>query len=278
MARFLRFGVYATLSFIPIVSSRFTEPSSDVKDFTQRWFVGDTMKIAWDAGWNWGVGTQPEVVDLFITWFDDTIENTFWKRLDANISLDTPGGFDWKVDLVDSVIASSTQYHLRFLEHTEPADYSLKASRLPSRGFNIYPNPSSSSSTETSSTVSSSTLTTAASTSETSSSSAQSASPSPSSSSDANTSSGSSTNVGAIAGGVVGGLAGLALICGIALLFLRTAKRKQKAAAAKPDEVFEKPTWEDDVKRQQWAHTGTPGELDGSSTNELQGSTPREWH
>jgi hypothetical protein len=237
---------------------------------------------------------------LFITWFDDTIENTFWKRLDgkfnilpmwqhstygtlvanpwaANISLDTPGGFDWKVDLVDSVIASSTQYHLRFLEHTEPAAYALKASRLPSRGFNIYPNPSSS--TATSSTVSSSTLTTAASTSTTSSPSTQSTSPSPSSSNDANTSSRSTTNIGAIAGGVVGGLAGLGLICGIALLFLRTAKRKKKAAAAKPDEVFEKPTWEDDVKsRQQWAHTGTPPELNGSSTNELQGSTPREWH
>jgi hypothetical protein len=79
--RLLSFALCATLGLIPTISSEFTEPSSDNLDFAQKWFVGDTIHIAWQKGWSWGVGQEPKTADLFIQWFDDSIDNLFWEML-----------------------------------------------------------------------------------------------------------------------------------------------------------------------------------------------------
>lgn len=81
--RSLLVALCATLQLLPTANSRFLEPSSDNSDFVQEWFVGDTINIEWDAGWNFGVGEQPETVDLFVMWFDDRVENPFWKLLES---------------------------------------------------------------------------------------------------------------------------------------------------------------------------------------------------
>jgi hypothetical protein len=49
----------------PLVAADFTIPDS-----YQSWRVGDTVDIAWNAGWTWGKGAQPEEADLFVMWSD----------------------------------------------------------------------------------------------------------------------------------------------------------------------------------------------------------------
>lgn len=90
MMRFCFSALCATLGLVSIAAAAFTEPSSSNNDFAQRWFVGDTIHIAWDKGWSWGVGNQPKVVDLFIAWFDDSIDNPYWKVLDSKNIRQTP--------------------------------------------------------------------------------------------------------------------------------------------------------------------------------------------
>lgn len=187
--------------------------------------------------------------------------------------MDNPGNFDWKVDLDDSVIAASKQYHFRLIEHTNPPIYTTERPRLPSRAFYLYPNSAAS----VSSAAALSTAIQSAAT-----------SPSPSGEAQPPAPGKSSSNVGAIAGGVVGGLAGLTLLCGIALLLLRRVKRKRKAEEDGVRKVVEG-AWMEEAKvgnPQVYAEMGTgpPPELDGSKhahdrpTTELEGSTPRDWH
>ena len=53
-----------------LAAAEFTEPSSSRGDFSQSYKVGE-VDIAWNAGWDWGKGAQPEVADLFVMRFDD---------------------------------------------------------------------------------------------------------------------------------------------------------------------------------------------------------------
>lgn len=53
-----------------IVAANFTQPDSSLGDLQQQWRVGDTIDIAWNAGWDWGVGGQPGIADLFVMWSD----------------------------------------------------------------------------------------------------------------------------------------------------------------------------------------------------------------
>jgi hypothetical protein len=86
MMHVLSFVLCTTLSLLSTVISEFTEPSSDNGDFVQKWFVGDTIHIAWEKGWSWGVGQEPKTVDLFIQWFDDSIDNPFWEMIQGMAS------------------------------------------------------------------------------------------------------------------------------------------------------------------------------------------------
>jgi hypothetical protein len=86
MTPLLSLALCASLTLLPTTISEFTEPSSANADFAQRWFVGDTINIAWEQGWVWGVGAQPATADLFVTWFDDTRENPFWALLKCTSS------------------------------------------------------------------------------------------------------------------------------------------------------------------------------------------------
>lgn len=88
-------GLYLFLHalWIAFATAKFTQPVSSNDDFYQLWTegkdeqgptfflfslnniingssVGDTIDITWDAGWSWGSGEQPKLVDLFVTWFD----------------------------------------------------------------------------------------------------------------------------------------------------------------------------------------------------------------
>lgn len=39
------------------------------------------MHIAWNKGWSYGVEGQPKTADLFVAWFDDSIQNPWWRLL-----------------------------------------------------------------------------------------------------------------------------------------------------------------------------------------------------
>lgn len=183
----------------------------------------------------------------------------------ANISLDIPGNLDWKVDVQESIIDKSTQYRFRLMEHTNPAVYTLKNPRLPSRGFYLFPIPAASASSSAISTTATPSTST---------------SPSPSATAKP-ASEKSPKNIGAIAGGVVAGLVGLALLCGIALLLLRRIGQKRKAKANEEGPLVY------DSKAREYPpvelHGNIASELDGSkqpngTVTELQGSTPRNLH
>ena len=72
----LSFPVFyvALCTFGALVAADFTQPSSSLGDLQQQWRVGDTIPIAWNAGWDWGVGGQPAVADLFVMWSDRPTE------------------------------------------------------------------------------------------------------------------------------------------------------------------------------------------------------------
>lgn len=200
--------------------------------------------------------------------------NCLADYLTANISTTVPGSLEWKIDIDPSIIATSAQFHFRLIVHSEPAVHALTRPRLPRRGFVI--NSVSISTTSSSSTTTASSLA------------SSSASATPASSSGANStgSSGSTSNIGSIAGGVVGGLAGLALLCGIALLLLRRAKQNRKSMIYDKDGGVEGSCIQTVTMDAPsgfvpgHSYMGVPSELDSGATtqNELQGSTPREWH
>lgn len=151
------------------------------------------------------------------------------------------------------------------MEHTDPAIYTLKNPRLPSRGFYLFPTPAASAS-------SSAISTTATPSTSTSPSPSEAVKPVPEK---------SPKNIGAIAGGVVAGLASLALLCGIALLLLRRIGQKRKAKANEEGPFMY------EGKAEGYSPVelsgSSPAELDGSKqphgiVTELRGSTPRDLH
>lgn len=219
----------------------------------------------------------------------------------ANIPTDTPGTLDWKVDVEEDILDISTKFRFRLIQHTDPPVYNNSLpSRLPSRGFDLYPQLASSASsaavssgTPSSSTATQSTATSAISTSASTTNNAQptSSATTPPQSENKNTNPPNnedkpSSNTAAIAGGVVGGLAGLALLCGIALLFLRRRKQAQKRlAGAERGEVEEIDAGAPQGFSPVLVWTGSPSELDGgaekyghraarATTTELEGSAP----
>lgn len=67
-------------------NNQFTEPDGELDDFAQNYTVGDTMNIKWLAGW-WGSETQPDSVDLFVSWFkSDSYSQLLLGKLDLLLS------------------------------------------------------------------------------------------------------------------------------------------------------------------------------------------------
>ncbi|KAF2686326.1 hypothetical protein K458DRAFT_430175 [Lentithecium fluviatile CBS 122367] len=241
--------VLGALLLVPRTLAQFLVPNQDVEDLTEKWAVGQTINIAWE-GWAAG-GEQPKNCDLWITTFrDGAIE----ERILANVDLESPGNFDWKVNLTSAQVSKDPQFVLRFVEHVDsnPPEYPPTSPMMGSRGFYIYPAAASTSSsstptpTPTTSSISTSSAFTTGTTTSSGTAAATTSSSETSAPEDADSSTGSGSssttgnktkkkkksNTAAIAGGVVGGLVVLAAILGGVLALLRRAKQKKKAAAA----------------------------------------------
>ncbi|KAK3197173.1 hypothetical protein GRF29_1536g875301 [Pseudopithomyces chartarum] len=128
-------GLYLFLHalWIAFATAKFTQPVSSNDDFYQLWTEGDTIDITWDAGWSWGSGEQPKLVDLFVTWFDTP--KKFSQLLLANVSLAQSGNYTWKVNVPNEKIAQEPKFVLRFSQHTDPEVYDYDLPGMPSRGF-----------------------------------------------------------------------------------------------------------------------------------------------
>jgi len=79
---------------------------------------------------------------------------------------------------------------------------------------------------------------------------------------------------------VVGGLAALALLCGIALLVLRRIKQQRKQDETSEAGMIHKRDLADEAQAPAELSAYNPTELAGTKvpTGELEGSGPREWH
>jgi len=54
---------------VATAQNQFSSPKGGVEnEWSQTWFEGDTMDIAWYGGWK-GTGAGADVVDLWVTWF-----------------------------------------------------------------------------------------------------------------------------------------------------------------------------------------------------------------
>lgn len=138
------------------------------------------------------------------------------------------GSYNWKIDISNDTAKTDNRFVLRFAPATDPPKYIPDSNESPSRGFYIFPQK------EESTTSSSATSTATESSSATSTGSATSTPTSEGSKTDNTSSSneGSKTPIGAIVGGVVGGIAALALIAVAALLFMRNRKHKRDTVTA----------------------------------------------
>jgi hypothetical protein len=67
--RFSIIPICLTLVGVATAQLQFSSPKSGVEnEFSQTWFEGDTMDIAWYGDWR-GTGDGADVVDLWVTWF-----------------------------------------------------------------------------------------------------------------------------------------------------------------------------------------------------------------
>jgi hypothetical protein len=67
--RFSIIPICLTLLGVTTAQLQFSSPKSGVEnEFSQTWFEGDTMDIAWYGDWR-GTGDGADVVDLWVTWF-----------------------------------------------------------------------------------------------------------------------------------------------------------------------------------------------------------------
>ena len=206
-------------------------------------------------------------------------------RCTANVSLETRGNFRWTVDVPEDKIAAQPKFVFRFSQHTDPPVFNWDNPKMPSRGI-IINNSKGTKSSSSSATSSSSSRFTSSSTSQRSSPPPNTAgaetSPSPAKPSTKKKKKGSS-NTGVIAGAVLGGLVGLALICGAALLLLKRIKEKRKAEAERDAPLVEAMGDTKHGGAVVYAHElqTAPAELSGHKpdrSSELQGSSPRDWH
>ncbi|PVI04422.1 hypothetical protein DM02DRAFT_624917 [Periconia macrospinosa] len=220
------------------VRCEFTTPRSDVKDNTESFTVGDVLPIAWNSGWEQGLSKQPDMVDLWVTWFN---RGGYTVKLKANISTKNAGTFNWTIDVPNDKIEgknSESSYVLRFLNHTESESYPPTPEMLPSKGFILHPSQKAVTTPEPSQTTSSTSPSTPSTTPSTTPSkppNAESASVDPAAPSGTPQTSSKSepskkgSNTAAIAGGVLGSLVGVALIL-VGVLALLKRKRKQDEA------------------------------------------------
>ncbi|KAH7078659.1 hypothetical protein BKA63DRAFT_506863 [Paraphoma chrysanthemicola] len=194
----------------------------DGPDFRYTYTLGDPLSITWTSTWT-GTGSDPVYLDLFITWFNS---DSYTKVVFTNTT--AASTFRWTIDVPASTVQRDDEFVFRFVPARDPPNYIQAASggkQSPSRGFRLVPNPSASSSVAgASSTTASSFVPTSSIASTTSSAAAT--------TSTASTSSGSksSTPIGAIVGGVLGGLALTALIVIAFFLFKLSKKREAQAA------------------------------------------------
>ncbi|KAF2465808.1 uncharacterized protein BDR25DRAFT_345962 [Lindgomyces ingoldianus] len=214
-SNFLTLGYYVSLASAQF---QFTVPDPNVTDLSEHWAVGDTMKIAWQEGWH-GVRDDPGVTDLWISWFRS---DSYSLLLLSNVTFDSSGSLDWKVNVSNDVVKTDPQFVLRFKPHSNPPLFTSTDNESPSRGFILLTGNEQSSSASSSATAPSTSTSTPSSTTA----SAQ------SSSSTSEPNAKKKTNVGAIAGGVLGGLVFIGLLCAVALLLLKLAKNKKNARDA----------------------------------------------
>ncbi|KAF2678282.1 hypothetical protein K458DRAFT_423225 [Lentithecium fluviatile CBS 122367] len=196
----------------------FEQPDGRLNDFEQTFTVGDTLGIKWKAGWE-GSETQPDFVDLFVCWFDS---DSYSQLLIANTTTKQAGFYPWTINVTDAAVKDDDKFVLRFRPHRDPEDYNNAGPMAPSRGFYIKLASTSSSPSPTPTPTPSSTSSTVVSATTT-----PTSTPAPEPEK-------KSTNVGAIVGGVVGGLAVIAL-CVIAWLLMRLLRRRK----AKVVEAYE---------------------------------------
>jgi hypothetical protein len=137
----------------------------------------------------------------------------------AKVDLDKRDAFDWVIDVPNEKANIDNKFVLRFAPHRNPPHYIPGELESSSRGFYLYAAAVSSSSSASTSTA---TATSASSSTSTSTSTSL-----PANGGDNNNSGGSKTNVGAIVGGVIGGLAFIVL-CVIAGLLWRRERRKKQ--------------------------------------------------
>jgi hypothetical protein len=143
----------------------------------------------------------------------------------ANTTTKQAGFYPWKINVTEAAVENDDKFVLRFRPHRKPEDYNNAGPMAPSRGFYIKLASTSSSTTPTPTPtptlLSSSSPAAAATTTPT-----NTPAPEPEK---------KTSDIGAIIGGVVGGLAIVAL-CAIVWLLLRLLRRK-KAKAAEAYEV-----------------------------------------
>ncbi|KAF2798159.1 hypothetical protein K505DRAFT_414574 [Melanomma pulvis-pyrius CBS 109.77] len=229
--------IWSAFLGVACAQNQFTDPHGGVNnEWSQTWSVGDTMRISWKEDWE-GAGDSPDQVDLWITWFTNDAFSQLIKAVEVyrekDITMGKSGSLDWKVNITNAVAKAENRFVLRLKPHSSPPVYTPNTNQASGVGFKILPNSNPDTTfSQTSSSTSTASSTTATSLTESSPPATTSPPVGNNNNNNSNSSSGKKkTNVGAIAGGVLGGLVFIILLLVIALLALRLKKRKQKEAS-----------------------------------------------
>ncbi|KAH3919793.1 hypothetical protein HBH56_018840 [Parastagonospora nodorum] len=85
--------------------------------------VGDNLDIRWQAGWT-GSGLRQTNVDLFVT---GSKSGTFTSVLRRNISLDQPGNYRWKIDIPFDILRKDKDFVVAFVQARDPPNFDATA-------------------------------------------------------------------------------------------------------------------------------------------------------